>query len=61
MNTIKLQIASESARASVELENFIVPKVALAEAQKYIDGEIKIQELIHRLYRQAKKSSVTNK
>ncbi len=57
MNKIKLRTASEAARASVELEGFIVPKDALSEAQKYIDGEIKIQELTNRLCRQAKKSS----
>lgn len=55
MNKIKLQAASEAARASVELEGFVVPKDALVEAQKYIDGEIKIQKLINCLYKQAQK------
>lgn len=58
MNKIELRANSDAARASVELEGFVVPWDALAEAQKYIEGEINIQELISRLYRQAKKSSV---
>lgn len=57
MNKIKLQAASEAARASIRLEGFVVPMDALAEAQKYIEGKINFQELISRLYRQAKKSN----
>lgn len=60
MNKIELQAISEAARTSVELEGFVVPRDALAEAHKYIEGEINIQELINRLYRQAKKSSAIN-
>lgn len=60
MNKIELRAISEAARTSVELEGFVVPRDALAEAQKYIEGEITIQELINRLYRQAKKSSAIN-
>lgn len=60
MNKIELRAVSEAARASVELEGFVVPKDALAEAQKYIEGEINIQELFTHLYRQAKKSSAIN-
>lgn len=55
MNKIELRAISEAARTSVELEGFVVPKDALEDAQKYIEGEIGIQELISRLYRQAKK------
>lgn len=58
MNKIELRANSDAAQASVELEGFVVPRDTLAEAQKYIEGEINIQELISRLYRQAKKSSV---
>lgn len=60
MNKIELRAISEAARTSVELEGFVVPGNALAEAQRYIEGEINIQELINILYRQAKKSSDTN-
>ncbi len=61
MSKTERKAASDAARASVELEGFIVPKDVLAEAQKYIHGKIKIQELINRLYRKAKKSSAINK
>ncbi|UPL21005.1 antitoxin VbhA family protein [Alcaligenes faecalis] len=53
MKKIELQAASEAARASVELEGFTVPKNALAESEKYIEGEISFKELIGYLYGQA--------
>ena len=57
MSKTERKAASDAARASVELEGFIVPKDTLAEAQKYIHGEINIQKLISHLYRQAEKNS----
>nr|WP_321328170.1 hypothetical protein [Alcaligenes faecalis] len=43
MKKIELRAVSEATRASVELEGFVIPRDALAEAQKYIEGEINIQ------------------
>ncbi len=55
MSKAKRKMASDAARASVALEGFFVPMDTLAEAEKYINGEINIQELISHLYRQAEK------
>lgn len=43
MKKIELRAVSEAARAYVELEGFVIPRDVLAEAQKYIEGEINIQ------------------
>lgn len=55
MSKAKRKMASDAARASVALEGFFVPMDTLAEAEKYINGGINIQELISHLYRQAAK------
>lgn len=47
--------AADSALASVRLEGFFVPEEALVELERFIAGEIDFQELINRLYQQAKK------
>lgn len=47
--------AADSALASVRLEGFFVPEKALVELERFIAGEIDFQELINRLYQQAKK------
>lgn len=47
--------AADSALASVRVEGFFVPEDALLEAERFIAGEIDFQELINRLYQQAKK------
>lgn len=47
--------AADSALASVQLEGFSVPEDALVESERFIAGEIDFQELINRLYQQAKK------
>ncbi len=53
MSKAKRKVASDAAQASVELEGFVVPKDTLAEAEKYIEGEISIQKLIDQLKKQA--------
>lgn len=60
MSKAERKAASDAARASVELEGFFVPKETLAEAEKYIEGQISIQELIGHVYRQAENSSTGN-
>lgn len=47
--------AADSTLASVRLEGFSVPEDALLESERFIAGEIDFQELINRLYQQAKK------
>lgn len=47
--------AADSALASVRLEGFSVPEDALLESERFIAGELDFQELINRLYQQAKK------
>lgn len=58
MSKAERKMASDAARASVELEGFVVPEDTLAAAERYIEGEINIQGLITHLNRQAKASSV---
>lgn len=53
MSKAERKAASNAAQASVELEGFVVPEETLTEAQNYINGAIDLEELIHRLYRQA--------
>lgn len=55
MSKAKRKVASDAARASVALEGVVVPMDTLAEAERYINGEINIQELISHLYRRAEK------
>lgn len=57
MSKAERKAASDAARASVELEGFFVPMDTLAEAEKYIQGDINIQQVISHLYKQAKKNS----
>lgn len=56
MNKIERQAASDAARASVELEGFMVPGNTLEVADRYIEGSISFQTLISNLYRQAVKT-----
>lgn len=56
MSKAERKAASDAARASVELEGFVVPTDTLAEAKKYVEDEFSFQELIDRLYKQADKS-----
>ncbi|UQN37180.1 hypothetical protein MTR80_05615 [Alcaligenes aquatilis] len=51
----ELRAAADSALASVQLEDFFVPEDTLLESERFIAGEIDFQELINRLYQQAKK------
>ncbi|MGO3869281.1 MAG: hypothetical protein ACTJH7_04315 [Alcaligenes sp.] len=53
MNKIDRRAASESAKASVELEGYVVSMDTLAESEKYIKNEISFQELIKNLYKQS--------
>ncbi|MFP5197139.1 hypothetical protein PQ786_17445 [Alcaligenes faecalis] len=53
MSKAERKAASDAAQASVELEGFVVPVETLEATEKYIEGEINIQELIKNLYRQA--------
>ncbi|MGE8614643.1 MAG: antitoxin VbhA family protein [Achromobacter veterisilvae] len=57
MSKAERKAASDAARASVELEGFIVPENALSEAEKYTEGKISFQKLISCLYKQAKISN----
>lgn len=52
MNKAELKAASKAARVSVELSGLVIPKDALTETEKYIEGEIEFEELINRLYQQ---------
>lgn len=55
MSKTERKAASDAARASVELEGFVVPMDTLTEAEKYIHDKINIQELISHLHRQIEK------
>lgn len=60
MRKTELQAASAAARASVELEGFVVPQNTLSESEKYIEGEFSFEELIKYLYRQAEYNYTKN-
>lgn len=53
MNKIDRRAASEAAKASVELEGYVVSMDTLVESEKYIKNEISFQELIKNLYKQS--------
>ncbi|QTB99414.1 antitoxin VbhA family protein [Alcaligenes sp. SORT26] len=56
MSKAERKAASDAARASVELEGFVIPEDTSAQAQKYIEGDINIQELISLFYKKTKRS-----
>ncbi|MCX5471618.1 antitoxin VbhA family protein [Alcaligenes sp. A-TC2] len=60
MSKAERKAASDAARASVELEGFVVPTDTLAEAEKYMEYKISFPDLIRNLYKQAVNISAKN-